>query len=304
MATIAAAFAAEESRFSNFPEIAGFYSQLAAVLAGFVFAGLITLIAAQLVSGNVADMALRSYRPLVSAFAGLVATSFNYAIIAGEGRDTHRLAELEVTGGLGFCVAAALMLYSIIVLLRGVEYDLSNRGAGSGRTANLLRSTVIFGVSPLLLVMEYAAVGDHLLANHSTAGFRGLDLLALVLFLMTVGVAVAVTRRYPERKESRGADPRADARRQAGPDQLVDRLARAGMVIAILSLLASSLTINFVDKDQRYSDYVPAGCLIVLAVFMWTMMYSVATYRPGVPGAGTAGHAEVDEAAGPSSART
>jgi hypothetical protein len=285
MTRIAVVFAREESPFSNFPEIAGFYSQLAAVLAGFVFAGLITLIAAQLVSGNVADMALRSYRPLVSAFAGLVATSFNYAIIAGEDRDTGRLAELEVTAGLGFCVAAALMFYSIIVLLRGVEYDLSTKGAGSGRTANLLRSTLVFGVSPLLVVLEYGAIGDHLLVNYPTVAFRGVDLLVIVALLMTAGVAVLVTRRYPERTKDSAFARQADAEGMTRSDRLVDRLSRAGMVIAILSLLTSTITLNFVEKKQHYSDYLSAACLVILAIFMWTMMYSVATYRPGVPSA-------------------
>lgn len=52
----------------NFSAIAGFYSQLAGVLAGFAFAGLIALLAAQLSSPGSASAALKCFVPLISSF--------------------------------------------------------------------------------------------------------------------------------------------------------------------------------------------------------------------------------------------
>lgn len=257
--------AVSSSKFSNFPQIAGFYSQLAGVLAGFAFAGLITLIAAQLVSGSRADITLRSYRPLIGAFLGLVATSLNYAIVAGEDRDTPRLAELEVTAGLGFCVAALMALYSILVLLRGVQKDLSQDGLMSGRTADLLRGTLIFGVCPLLVVMMYGTVRDHNIAKYGTAEFRGLDLAVAILLGLTVCAIPVMVRNF---------------RRPASSGRMVDGIAKIGVIVAVLSLLASTLTISFSTPNETVPDYVPLVCVFALAVFNSFVMYSAARYRP------------------------
>ena len=85
------------------------------------------------------------------------------------------------------------------------------------------------------MILEYGAVGDHLLVNYPTAQFRGIDLLVIVLFVATVGVALLVVRRYPERANAVAQARKADAGGMTRSDHLVDRLSRAGMVIAILS---------------------------------------------------------------------
>lgn len=253
------------SKFSNFPQIAGFYSQLAGVLAGFAFAGLITLIASQLVSGSVADITLRSYRPLIGAFLGLVATSLNYAIVAGEDRDTPRLAELEVTAGLGFCVAGSMALYSILVLLRGVQKDLSGNGTMSGRTADLLRGTLVFGVCPLLIIMMYGTVRDHNIAKYGNSEFRGLDIAVLAVLVATLLYVPFIASRF---------------RRPMTSSALVDNISRIGVTIAVASLLASTLTISFSSQDDTVPDLMPLLCVITLAMFNSLVMYSAARYRP------------------------
>ena len=75
---------------------------------GFVFTSLIGLIGAQIATRHPLDFTLRSYRPLIAAFLGLVATSLNYAIIAGEEGKKPRVAQLEIVAGLGFCAAATM----------------------------------------------------------------------------------------------------------------------------------------------------------------------------------------------------
>jgi hypothetical protein len=78
----------------NLPAVAGLYSQLAGVLAGFGFAGVITLIAAQLASGHSASSTLQSGSALVGAFIALVMSSLNYAVVAGEIAGTSRVVAL------------------------------------------------------------------------------------------------------------------------------------------------------------------------------------------------------------------
>lgn len=250
--------------FSNFPQIAGFYSQLAGVLAGFAFAALITLIASQLVAASSLDMTLRSYRPLISAFLGLVATSLNYAIIAGEERDTARLAELEITAGAGFCVAALMVLYAILVLLRGVEKDLAAAGTMSGRTADLLRNTLVFGVCPLLTVMMYGTLRDHNLVKYGDSQFRGLDLAALIILALTIALWPFMIAFF---------------KLPSGGSAMIENISRGGVAIAVLSLLASTLTISFSSSGSSRSDCFPLVCLLVLTLHNWSVMYSAARYK-------------------------
>lgn len=141
----------------DYSAVAGFYSQLAGVLAGFAFAGchhtgLVALEAAQLTSGNRAGIALQSFAPLISSFIGLVATSLNYAIIASEGH-TARGAGLETVGGIGFCVAGLMLFYSILVLLHGVASDVSKAESRwvttiLARTVRLVRKCINLGLAP------------------------------------------------------------------------------------------------------------------------------------------------------------
>jgi len=250
----------------NFPQIAGFYSQLAGLLAGFAFASLIALIAAQL-AGNAANYSLRSYRPLISAFLGLVATSLNYAIISGGKAATPRMATLETVAGLGFCVAGTMLLYSILVLLKGVERDLSNLGTMSGRSADLLRYTLVLGVCPLLIVLLYGAIRDHLLSKYGPSGFHWLDIAALIALLFSLSFSVSVLR---WRETIASAN---------NTGHFVDLISRLAVAIAVLSLLFSALINNFMGQDSTPPDSLLLATLIVLLVFTSGVAYSAATYR-------------------------
>lgn len=98
----------------------------------------------------------------------------------------------------------------------------------SGRTADLLRATLIFGVCPLLIVTMYSASRDHLLAKYGDLRLHGLDLAALILLVMTIMLWPIMIRQY---------------KKATGADWLVDNISRIGIAIAVLSLLASTLTI-------------------------------------------------------------
>lgn len=249
----------------DFPEIAGLYSQLSGVLAGFVFTSLIGLIGAQIATRHPLDFTLRSYRPLIAAFLGLVATSLNYAIIAGEEGKKPRVAQLEIVAGLGFCAAATMALYSILVLLRGVEADLSGGGSKSARTADLLRVTIIFGVCPLLFVLMWGAQRDHLTLKYGASAYGLLDLAYGVALLATLGFAVMAFLRFRVKESGRG---------------LVEVVSRAAVSIAIASLFGSTLTISMTTKDSMWPDGLHLLCLVVLSVFVWLIIASSAMYRP------------------------
>lgn len=250
----------------NYPEIAKLYSQLSGVLAGFVFTSLIGLICAQISTRRHLDLTLRSYRPLIAAFLGLVATSLNYAIIAGEKDGTERVTQLAVAAGLGFCIAGTMALYSILVLLRGIEGDLYSDRPGSGRSAELLRRTIVFGACPLLFVLMWGAQRDHLAMKYASSGFHGLDLAYMIAGLLTLLLSFIKRNAHDDGGENSG--------------KLIEFICYVAVAITIASLLTSSLTISYTDRNSLRSDYFYLPYLLVLTFFFWLIIWSSASYRP------------------------
>jgi Co/Zn/Cd efflux system component len=121
----------------NIAITAGFYSQLAGVLAGFAFAALILLLTVRLAPPSTPPTTpspfARSTRVLVVAFVGLVLTSVNYAVLAGDTSNSPRSALLELLAGLGFASSGALLLYAIALTFDGV-----NRASGPVAHADLV----------------------------------------------------------------------------------------------------------------------------------------------------------------------
>lgn len=188
----------------NFSAIAGFYSQLAGVLAGFAFAGLIALLAAQLSSPGTATAALKCFVPLISAFVGLVGSSLNYGIIAGEGGEggsTHRAAMLETIGGLGFSVAGVMLFYSLLILMHGVLEDAGRttpQGALALRGVAFVRAILILGIVPAIQLLLYGGFRDQIFIQYGgDPGLTWLDWMvyASVLSIFAWGVFCIILNR-------------------------------------------------------------------------------------------------------------
>lgn len=249
----------------NFPAIAGLYSQLAGVLAGFAFASLIALIVAQITEKAEAPRSLLSYNPLIAAFISLVATSLNYAVIGGDQVGTGRETALETTAGIGFCVAGTMLMYSIFVLIRGVQSDVERGRDVTTRTANILRIVIVFGVSPLLTALLYGATRDSIvLQKNSNTAVIWVDFAAVALFVvnLAVGVGMFVTFR-----KSPKVMPK-----------LVSVLSASAVVIALASVLATTLMLSFMDRQAFQPMVVPVAEMVIMDIFSAAVSYSVIRY--------------------------
>jgi hypothetical protein len=262
---ILAAGTSPEVDIPNFPVIAGLYSQLAGVLAGFAFAGLIALIVAQITVEAEAPRSLQSYSPMIAAFISLIATSLDYAIVAGDQASMGREAALEPAAGIGFCVAGTMLLYSILTLVRGVQKDVDRGRDVTKRTGDLLRIAIVLGVSPLLTALLYGGVRDSMiLQTNSRTAFGWVDVTAMILFaanLLGGGVLFLLFRNKPK------AMPK-----------LVSVLCAAAVAITLLSVLSTTLMISFMDKDSFQPMVIPAIEMIILNFFTVGVSYSVIRY--------------------------
>ena len=249
----------------NLPAVAGFYSQLAGVLAGFGFAGLVTLIAAQLNSGTTATKTLESGTPLIGAFIALVTSSLNYAVVAGEPIGSARVAALHTIAGLGFSVAGVMLLYSILVLLRGLESDVPSSQATSNATANLLRTVIVLAISQIIVLLMWGGTRDHLIQKYGPApNLFNLDWVILGLFGVTVATCIYF-------RVWLFNSPQHHPR-------LTRTITFTATQLAVLSVLGSAALISFSAVDTQVSDIFPLTATILSAGFAVAVAYSASRY--------------------------
>lgn len=252
----------------DYSAVAGFYSQLSGVLAGFAFAGLIALVAAQLTAGRRSGIALQSFAPLISAFIGLVATSLNWAIIASEGH-TARAAGLESVGGLGFCVAGLMLFYSLLVLLHGVAAGVA--GAESERTLAILARTVRLlgkcinlGLAPLIVFLFYGWVSDQEVYWYpGDNGWHWPDYLGFALLLVVVVAGAG----FPRLARVRG-------RRGRDPERFVLRISGTAIALSLLSVAGASVMFLFTGTDASEPGWGVVAEFAVLAVITVAIVFS------------------------------
>jgi hypothetical protein len=253
----------------DYGAVAGFYSQLAGVLAGFAFAGLVALVAAQLTSGNRAGIALQSFAPLISSFIGLVATSLNYAIISSEGH-TARGAGLETVGGLGFCVAGLMLFYSILVLLYGVATDVAKEESGwtsaiIARTVRLVRKCINLGLAPLVMFLLYGGVTDQETYWYSgEGGLHWPDYLGIFLVVSTFALGASLSRPADGEKKKL-ADP---------SERTVLRISAAATAVALLSVAGTSVIFIFTGSDVGAPGWVAVAEQVILEVVVVAIVFS------------------------------
>ena len=255
------AAAVQDGQVADLPAIAGFYSQLAGVLAGFAFASLIAVLAAALTSTRRLGRTLGSVSPLIGAFIALVVSSLNYAIVAGEVPGTVRVAALQVISGAGFSVAGLMLLYSILVLIKGIEVDLSSSVKYLDATARFLHTILTMVVGPLVILLLWGGVRDHTLAKYpDDAGLRGLDILTLVVLVAVVVLSLGL-----------GQMGRIRSPTYKPYVQVVTLIAS---MVAFLSVSVSMVLISFYANHVVVSDVVIAGAVVTVGAFAVVMSYS------------------------------
>lgn len=235
-------------------DAAGFYSQLAGVLAGFAFAGLVALIAARITArSSYGDLAV-AYRPTVSAFVGLVAASMSFALVAGDPTSLGRASSLETAAGLGFSAAVLTLLYSMLVLLHAVERDVPDETGQTREAFRLLQAAFVVLVCPLTVLVFSAGMHDHIqLRTGTTTGLQGLD----VASLAAVGAVLVVgflAHRFSARLRERWTGAR-------------DRLPTMAMAMAMVAVVVSTVVVIVADPCRPSSDVLPATELVLVAIF-------------------------------------
>lgn len=233
-------------------EIATLYSQLAGVLAGFSFAALVAIATVRLNSGSSEQYVTAAYRPLMCSFFALVATSLNYALMAGEKDPSGRSAAVGAAAGVGFVSAGCLLVFAILVMLDSVESARPDRTGNASKAVQLVRRILILAVPPVFVVLFLPALRDHQTIKYGSASPNELLNLAAPL---AIGVSVSISfllfllykwlsRRYSS----------------------TDLLSVPGVCVAIGSLLATGCFITFMSKSVFLPDVVPLVELALVTV--------------------------------------
>lgn len=250
--------------FFNISTTAGLYSQLAGVLAGFAFAALILLLTGRITPGSTGATTsghafARATRVLVVAFIGLVITSVDYAVLAGDTSGSPRSATLELLSGLAFATSGALLMYAVALTFDGV-----NAAIDSTANADLLdvgcyiRRVLAIIVTPLLLFLLYLGVQDFKYASNRSR-LDSVDLVSLSMIAFEI-VAGASYYRYRTRHCARrlsNVQKEAATRRMANGALTLTLAASIGVSVA-------SAVLN--TPRQAVSISVPIVIMVVTVV--------------------------------------
>jgi hypothetical protein len=185
-----------DDSYLNFSQIAGFYSQLAGVLAGFAFAALI-IIATMRLPAEQQQQVASAYRPLMCSFFGLVATSLNYAVMVGEPRRSGRSAAVGAAAGVSFVAAGAVLAFAILVTLDSLEATRPERNLNAEKAIRLVRRILILVLPPMLVVLFLPALRDHETIKYPHEHvFRALDLASIIAVGTTAIISAALFVSY------------------------------------------------------------------------------------------------------------
>jgi hypothetical protein len=240
----------------DFGTVAGFFSQLAAVLAGFAFAGIITVIAAKLSSGDRAKDSMNSLGPLSASYLAMVMSSVEFAVIAGEGPYSGRGTTLMILAGSGFCAASLVLIYAVLVLLHGVEFDVESPGLAPA--VSLIRNALIFGIGPIMILANSspaAAISATIYGSGSGGQLLDYTIAITTVLSMIIGATLVVRSR-------RRARPRPSVR-------LIYLVSASTIALTVINLGAVCAIPMLLQRDAPGNE--AAGVTAVLALFVLTV---------------------------------
>jgi len=123
----------------------GYYSQMAGVLAGFAFAAIILLIQSQPLGQPNQQQRANLQKVLISfitAFLGLVITTFLYAVVSGEEVMAPRAMTLGFVSSIAFSIAVLDLFYGVVWLFKA--WDMGDIATTSGRIAGFVLPLIIY----------------------------------------------------------------------------------------------------------------------------------------------------------------
>lgn len=256
----------------NLSITAGFYSQFAGVLAGFAFAGLIALLIAHVSAGSSTNHSMRSIPPLLSTFVALVGSSLAYANATGvEGKLPEIASAVQSSAAVGLSTATLMLLFSLTILVRGVERDRSQAADDTQRTSTFLKNTILGPVALLVMFNMVQSFDNHMVLKH---GER--DSWYYVTAVVILGIALILQLViWLRHRDNRHQNP------SVRPVNIVSALA---VVFASLSLLVSSFLAGTDDGGSWQEDFVPFIEMILVVGFVNLASFVAARYEAGQVG--------------------
>ncbi|WP_422733907.1 hypothetical protein ACN26Y_28710 [Micromonospora sp. WMMD558] len=249
----------------DLPAVAGFYSQLAGVLAGFGFAGVVGLVTTQLGANHAAAGVVRSLGPLVSAFIGLVAASLDYALVAGEPVGSVRVASLQTVAGMGFSIAGAMLIYAVYILLCDLQDDAPRGRPLSIPAIKFLRSIIVSFLPTVLVLLMWSGVRDHLIQTQGKAMFYGWpDWVALAALTSTLLASLLLRLLFGRTSPLRF--------------KVATKVSHLATQLSFASLLGSAALITFTDANTSVPTVIPVSALVLVAAFSVLIAYSASRY--------------------------
>lgn len=195
----------DKEPYFNISLTAGFYSQLAGVLAGFAFAGVMVLLTARMAPPSKPSEEVQPFsgatRLLVVSLVGLILASLNYAILAGDLPGSHRSASLELVGGVGFGAAGLALIYAIVLTVDGVNIAAHDVHDDLKSVGDFLRATLAIILTPLIFALIYLGVQDFTFTAYGP-GIYAIDIFswALLATQFTIGITSYIQHGRKDRK--------------------------------------------------------------------------------------------------------
>lgn len=184
------------------------YLTISAVMAGFAFAALMTILTRD---EEHADQFAGATQTLAIAFIGLLLSAVTYAILTGEKSSRARAATEEVFAGLAFASSAIILIYAIVLTVEAAATRSEGRRTGF-RTSLLqagrrLRELGAFAVAPLTTAYLCLGTSDYADARYADGAPAWLVALWVILVALQTLLALVLLYRR-KRKLSRGSQGR------------------------------------------------------------------------------------------------
>lgn len=286
----AALLSAPDVTYTDLPAVAELYAQFSTVLAGFAFAGLISVVLVPAVSPQPGREMLFAVKPLAATLVSMSLTSIVYSMLGGEVYMGPRTTSLFPIAAVPLSFSSVLILQSLIILFVGIERDSPRRLESLRAAAMTLRATVPV-VSAVFILAVYSRLRDHFYEPGNAAGQYGT---ADVAFWVLCGGPLAfclftVTAHTVARHWLRGAMrswPRKVARIFRGPAdthdvadkyvaQVVCRLALIGTIVCLALVSAVRAVL---DPELALPIQIELAVTAGLAWFYIPLVVSAMTY--------------------------
>ncbi|ANZ40973.1 hypothetical protein BBK82_38315 [Lentzea guizhouensis] len=254
-------------------ETAGFYSQLAGVLAGFAFAAIMVLLTARLIPSQRAAGGNSQFnsatRMLVVCFIGLVLASLNYAVLAGDTPGKIRAATLELVGGVGFATAGLLLIYAMVLTFDDVSAVAQGNPADA--VGDFLRSLLITVLTPLILLFIYLSVQDFNQIAHEKPGAEPIHEVSWLLIATQISLSTIDYLRH-----------RKTTVTFAERDRAVQSLARTAIAAVVATSILFAVLSAFLTSRSEPDplEAIPYVAMVVSTIGAISFTHHLARTRP------------------------